>query len=64
VLGAVLAFPLIMLWSAWIHLRAMMFDRPDSPFQPNEIEGGVVVLVTLAVLVTPALILPQFIFAS
>ncbi|GAA1593507.1 hypothetical protein GCM10009789_54440 [Kribbella sancticallisti] len=39
-LGVVLAYPLIFLESIGRHARAMVFDRPDSPFSPKEIEGG------------------------
>ena len=40
VLGLVLAYPLVILELIGRHARAMVFDRPDSPFSPKEIEGG------------------------
>ncbi|MFI5711419.1 hypothetical protein [Kribbella sp. NPDC051620] len=39
-LGVLLAYPLLMLTLIGLHARAMLFDRPDSPFSNNEIQGG------------------------
>jgi uncharacterized membrane protein len=39
-LGVLLAYPLLMLALIALHARAMLFDRPDSPFSNNEIQGG------------------------
>jgi uncharacterized membrane protein len=39
-LGALLAYPLLLLAVIGLHARAMLFDRPDSPFSNNEIQGG------------------------
>jgi hypothetical protein len=39
-LGSLLAYPFLMLLLIGVHARAMLFDRPDSPFSNNEIQGG------------------------
>ncbi|WBQ06183.1 hypothetical protein [Kribbella sp. CA-293567] len=39
-LGVVFAYPLLIVLTIALHARAMLFDRPDSPFMPKEIEGG------------------------
>jgi hypothetical protein len=39
-LGVVLAYPFMLLYVIGLHARAMVFDRPDSPFSNKEIQGG------------------------
>lgn len=39
-LGVVIAYPLLFLFLIGLHARAMVFDRGDSPFSNNEIQGG------------------------
>ncbi|GAA3556283.1 hypothetical protein [Kribbella ginsengisoli] len=39
-LGVLLAYPFLLLALIGLHARAMLFDRPDSPFSNNEIQGG------------------------
>lgn len=39
-LGIVLAYPFLFLELIGRHARAMVFDRSDSPFSNNEIQGG------------------------
>ncbi|GAA0951642.1 hypothetical protein GCM10009554_53440 [Kribbella koreensis] len=60
-LGVLFAYPFLLLALIGLHARAMLFDRPDSPFSNNEIQGGeadgfiplgiVAALVILAVLI-------------
>jgi len=57
-LGIISAYPLLLLLIVAVHLRAQLFDRPDSPFMPKEVEGGeasAVIAATLMV-VLPLLI--------
>lgn len=99
VLGVCAAFPLLGLLLVVLHVRAVVFGTNDSPFQPNEVQGGeasgvitmvlvvvvpilliavlanlklirrlalptgwtaAVALLTVALLVTPAVLLPSF----
>jgi hypothetical protein len=39
-LGVLLAYPLLFVLLIGAHARAMLFNRPDSPFSNNEIQGG------------------------
>jgi hypothetical protein len=39
-LGLLLAYPLLLLSLIALHARAMLLDRPDSPFSTKEIQGG------------------------
>lgn len=39
-LGVLLAYPLLLLSVIGLHARAMLLDRPDSPFSNKEIQGG------------------------
>jgi hypothetical protein len=54
-----LSYPLVLLLIVGMHLRAVWFDRGNSPFQPQEIQYGEaagVIQFTL-VLVTPLLVI-------
>jgi hypothetical protein len=63
-LGVLLAYPLLLLHIIGLHARAMMLDRPDSPFSNKEIQGGEangfiplgIVGMTAVLLLAPALL--------
>lgn len=59
VLGVCAAFPLLGLLIVALHFRAVLFGTNDSPFQPNEVQGGEAsgVITMVLIVVIPLLLI-------